>query len=105
MKNKEVFGFAGLWDEWMDKKTGELLETYTIITTTANVVLEPIDDRMPVILKTEDYDRWLNATENDFAELQKFLSPYPALEMALHAVSRAVNSPSLNSPGLILNSK
>lgn len=105
LKNKEVFGFAGLWEEWVDKQSGDLLETCTIITTEANTVLEPVHDRMPVILQTRDYERWLDAKETDFAELQKLLSPYPASEMASHAVTRAVNSPSANSPELILNSK
>ncbi len=105
LKNKEVFGFAGLWEEWIDKKSGEMLETCTIITTTANAVLEPVHDRMPVILKTGDYDRWLDAKETDSTEFQKILSPYPASEMASHAVSRAVNSPTADSSELILNSK
>ena len=87
LKNKEVFGFAGLWEEWIDKNSGESLESFTIITTAANVVLEPVHDRMPVILQTEDYDRWLDLRETDFAELQKLLAPYPASEMASHAVS------------------
>lgn len=51
LKDKEVFGFAGLWEEWIDKESGELLETFTIITTTANDVLKPVHDRMPVIVK------------------------------------------------------
>jgi putative SOS response-associated peptidase YedK len=48
LKEKEVFGFAGLWEEWLDKESGELLETFTIITTAANDVLKPVHDRMPV---------------------------------------------------------
>jgi len=77
LKNKEVFGFAGLWEKWVDKDLGELLETCTIITTEANPVLEQVHDRMPVILKTEDYDRRLDVKETDSAELQKVLLPYP----------------------------
>jgi putative SOS response-associated peptidase YedK len=55
----EVFGFAGLWEEWIDKETGELLETCTIITTEANKVLEPVHERISVILKAEFYEQWL----------------------------------------------
>lgn len=105
LKDKEVFGFAGLWEEWLDKETGEQIETCTIITTEANEVLEPIHDRMPVILKSKDYDQWLDAKQTDTDKLQKLLVPYPAKEMTSHEVSRAVNSPTFDSPELIKNSK
>jgi putative SOS response-associated peptidase YedK len=105
LKDKDVFGFAGLWEEWTDKETGELVETCTIITTEANEVLEPVHDRMPVILKAENYDQWLDEKDKDTERLQKLLVPFPASEMASHAVSKAVNSPSYDSPDLIINSK
>ncbi len=105
LTNKEVFGFAGLWEEWLDKESGESLETCTIITTEANDVLKPVHDRMPVILKAADYDEWLDLKESNTDKLQKLLAPYPPDEMSSHAVSRAVNSPTLDSPELILNSK
>lgn len=101
LKEKEVFGFAGLWEEWLDKNTGELLETCAIITTEANEVLKPVHERMPVILKTESYDEWLDAKVKDTGKLQKFLVPYPAAEMSSHPVSRSVNIPDTNSPELI----
>lgn len=91
LKEKEVFGFAGLWEEWLDKGTGELTETCTIITTEANEVLKPVHDRMPVILKNSDYDFWLDKKVKDTSKLQNLLVPFPAEEMDSHAVSRAVN--------------
>lgn len=110
LKDKPVFGFAGLWEEWTDKETGELLESCTIITTEANAVLVLVHDRMPVIIKPEDYEQWLDPKEMDTEELQKLLKPYPAEEMNSHAVSRQVNSPSFDEKTLIepaeeLNSK
>jgi putative SOS response-associated peptidase YedK len=105
LKEKEVFGFAGLWEEWLDKETGEALETCTIITTEANEVLKPVHDRMPVILKSDYYEEWLNPKMKDTTKLQNLLAPYPADEMSSHAVSRAVNSPSEDSAELIVNSK
>ncbi|MBS1796143.1 MAG: SOS response-associated peptidase [Acidobacteria bacterium] len=101
LKDKDLFGFAGLWEEWLDKATGELVETCTIITTEANAVLEPVHDRMPVILKPENYDEWLDEDEKDTKRLGKLLVPYPAAEMSSHPVSRAVNSPAHDSPDLI----
>ena len=105
LKEKEVFGFAGLWEEWIDKESGELLETFTIITTEANACLKPVHDRMPVIVKATDYDEWLDPKIKDTEKLEKLLAPYPANEMDSHTVSRAVNSPIADSPELIINSK
>lgn len=105
LKEKEIFGFAGLWEEWLDKESGELLETFTIITTGANDVLKPIHDRMPVIIKAENYEEWLDLKNKDPEKLEKLLASYSAKEMDSHAVSRAVNSPTEDSPELIINSK
>jgi putative SOS response-associated peptidase YedK len=63
MKDAELFAFAGLWDSWKDKETGKSLETYTVITTDPNELMEPIHNRMPVILHRQDYGRWLEPGE------------------------------------------
>ncbi|MDQ3749902.1 MAG: SOS response-associated peptidase [Acidobacteriota bacterium] len=105
LKEKDIFGFAGLWEEWLDKESGELLETFTIITTEANDVLKPVHDRMPVIIKAENYDEWLDPKVKDNEQFEKLLAPYPANEMDSHPVSKAVNSPNEDSPELIINSK
>ncbi|MBA2621866.1 MAG: SOS response-associated peptidase [Acidobacteria bacterium] len=102
LNGREVFGFAGLWEEWLDKTTGELLETCTIITAQANKLLKPVHDRMPVILHREDYDEWLDKNVKDTARLEKLLLPYPADEMSSHAVSRSVNVPDTDTAELIV---
>jgi putative SOS response-associated peptidase YedK len=101
LKDKEVFGFAGLWEEWIDKQTGEALETCTIITTEANEVLKPAHERMPVILKPEVYDDWLDEKMKDERKMEELLIPYPAGEMTSHAVSKSVNIPDSDSDELI----
>lgn len=101
LKEKEVFGFAGLWEEWIDKESGDVLETCTIITTEANDVLKPVHERMPVILKAADYDQWLDPKENNTDRLKKLLAPYPAVEMSSHTVSKSVNIPDADSDELI----
>lgn len=101
LKDKPVFGFAGLFENRIDKETGEILETCTIITTQANEVLKPVHDRMPVILKAEDYELWLDEKVKDEAKLEKLLILYPADEMISHAVSKSVNYPDADSPELI----
>lgn len=56
---EEPFAFAGLWENWQSKETGETLETATLITTEANEFLAPLHHRMPVILEPDRAERWL----------------------------------------------
>lgn len=59
----ELFSFAGIWSEWLDKKTGELINTYSIITTAANKFMAEIHNskkRMPVILTEKSEKNWLD---------------------------------------------
>lgn len=102
LKEEDTFSFAGLWDEWLDKSTGELLHTYTIITTEANNLVKPIHDRMPVILSPEAEELWLDAHESQ-EELLSLLKPYDATQMKAYPVSPLVNSAQNNVPE-ILNS-
>ena len=60
LKSGEPLAFAGLWESWRSKDR-EALETFTILTTDPNEVMEPIHNRMPMILEAKDYDRWLDA--------------------------------------------
>ena len=80
LKTGVPFVFAGLHEKWIapDKKT---VETCTIITTQANGVVEPIHDRMPVIVPKESQTLWLETQNNDVSKLQDILKPYPADEM------------------------
>lgn len=73
----EIFGFAGLYDTWRTPN-GELLSTYTIITTSANTLVSSVHDRMPVILPRDQEQLWLNPTIEDAFFLQSLLEPYPA---------------------------
>lgn len=57
------FAFAGLYSEWVDKSTGEIINTYTILTTEANELMSKIHNtkkRMPVILSADNELNWLN---------------------------------------------
>lgn len=102
LKSEELFTFAGLWDEWADKSTGEVLHTFTIITTGANDIVKPIHDRMPVMLSLEAEELWLDDNEPQ-EELLSLLEPYRAEEMKAYPVSQLVNSPVNNVPE-VLNS-
>ncbi len=87
-----MFAFAGLWESWEDEESGESLETCAILTTEPNKLLKPIHNRMPVILHSSRYDRWLDP-EEEVDQLQSFLTPYQSDEMEAHPVSTYVNNP------------
>ena len=57
---QETFAFAGLWDAWQNRQTGHWLQSFTIITTTANELVGQVHSRMPVLVKPTDYDEWLS---------------------------------------------
>lgn len=77
------------------------MATFTIITTQANELLKPIHDRMPVILRPEDEEKWLDPGPMDAAKLTPLLNPYPAEEMETYDVSPLVNSPRNDTPECI----
>jgi len=94
------FAFAGLWERW-DSPDGSTVFSCTIITTRPNEMLSQIHNRMPVILKPEDYSLWLETAEQPVNRLQALLEPYPEEKMGAYEVSRLVNSPSIDEPALI----
>lgn len=98
--DKGLFAFAGLYEEWLDRASGELVESCTIITTSANETMAPFHDRMPVILASEDYEKWLDPKNNDTAALAELLKPCAPELIEFYPVSRAVNSPSHDGPEL-----
>ena len=83
---------CGLWERW-EKSDGSPIESCAIVTTESNAVLEPIHNRMPVILNPKDYDLWLDPRKKDPAELSSLLQPYPPDEMVAVPVSLRVNNP------------
>ena len=63
LPGEALFSFAGLWNSWTDKNTGETFHTYTILTTQANELMSKIHNtkkRMPVILRPDMEKEWLN---------------------------------------------
>jgi putative SOS response-associated peptidase YedK len=86
-----------LWDRWQPPD-GQPLETCTTLTTTPNEVLQPLHDRMPVILPSSAYGLWLDPAVRDVEPLQALLTPFPAEEMIAYPVSTRVNNPTYDSP-------
>ena len=86
------FAFAGMWRDFqpgLPEDEASVL-THTIITTSANEVVKPVrPDRMPVILKPDDYETWLTGSVDEALEL---LKPYPPEAMRIVAEGEGLRS-------------
>ena len=91
MRSGEPFAFAGLWSLWRDPD-GNRIPSCAIITTSANDLLKPIHDRMPVILPREREEFWLDGSVEDPGVLGSVLIPYADDAMDTYEVSTLVNS-------------
>ncbi len=98
-ENDNFFAFAGLWDTW--NKDGGNLTTFAIITTTPNELIEPIHDRMAVILSKEDEQIWLDPNNQNPDELVSLLKPYPSEEMQVYEISIFVSNTRNEGPECI----
>lgn len=97
---KDLFAMAGIHEGFVDE-TGAEITTFSIITTKANPLLQPLHERMPAILREENYEEWLNPVHPDLKQLQHLLAPYPTEEMSAYKVPDEVNHTKVNHPGLI----
>ena len=88
--------FGGLWEAWRDP-SGEILRSFTIISTTANAEMSRLHERMPVVLEPHQWPGWLGEVEADPADM---LRPAPDGTLRFWPVSRAVNSVRNNGPEL-----
>ena len=98
LKSGDPFCFAGLWDKWISGD-GEIIHSFTVITTSPNQLVEHIHDRMPVILSREDELRWI-APQAD-PSLADLLRPYAAEKMEAWPVSKLVNAPKNDVPEIL----
>ena len=92
----QPFALAGLWERWTDAE-GAVVESCTILTTTANHLMRPFHDRMPVILAPADYETWLDP-QTPVEALQALLRPYPAEGMVAVPVGSYVSNPRHEGP-------
>jgi putative SOS response-associated peptidase YedK len=99
LKSNEPIAFAGLWETWSGD--GEPIESCAIITTEANDLSRAIHDRMPVILRGDEAEAWLDPDVEDAKALVPLLRPFPAEEMVAFPVSTRVNKVSDNDADLI----
>jgi putative SOS response-associated peptidase YedK len=101
LKDDEPMGFAGICGTWKSSD-GEVVESCTIVTTVPNEFMEPIHDRMPVILPPDAQNGWLDNNTTVPTALKEFLVPYDPTEMQAREVVPKVNSVANDGPDLIV---
>jgi putative SOS response-associated peptidase YedK len=98
--DQQVFTCAGLWEEWIDPQSGEVVRTYTIITLPASERLAPIHDRMPAIMPRHLEKHWLDNSLST-SDLLSLITSYPDDLVHAYPVSMSVGNVRNNDPSLI----
>ena len=100
-KNQRPFAMAGIWDEWTDKETGEILRSFSIVTTVPNKLLQKLPHhRSPVILPREKESQWLDL-ESPLSDITAMLNPYPSKEMNAYPIDKQIKNPRNNGRALL----
>ncbi len=100
LADRRVMALAGLWEIWRSP-SGETVRSFTIVTTTANALLAPLHERMPVVLDPDAWPLWLGETPADPAALKALLVPYSTAGMVMWRVDKRVGNVRNNDPSLI----
>ena len=102
LRNKQrPFAFAGIFDSWVDSRTGEVVDSYAIITTVSNTVTQQIDHhRSPVILRRDQEQVWLNSN-TPLDDITAMLEPYPGELMNAYPISAEIRTPRANGMDLL----
>ena len=87
-----IFALGGVWEAWRAKESGEWLITCAILTTEPNELLQPIHDRMPVIVKEDDYASWISPATTA-VEVRRMVQPFPVDLMRAWEIGLLVNDP------------
>ena len=104
-KGENILSLAGLWSRWADHENDKLLETFSIITTEANLLMSEIHNskkRMPVILSRELEKEWLDMSKSE-TEALGMLKPAPEQFLTAHTVGPLISGKNSykNSPEVI----
>jgi putative SOS response-associated peptidase YedK len=101
LPDHKPFAFAGLWETWKKDDIESSYKSCTIITTRASESIRDIHHRMPVILKPQVYESWLDPENQNVAELGRLLKNEIVTELVSYPVSKHVNSVRNNDPSCI----
>ncbi|MFO8128546.1 MAG: SOS response-associated peptidase [Bacteroidales bacterium] len=102
LRNRErPFSFAGIWDTWTNRETGEVISSFAIITTVANALLRKLPHhRSPVILDRKHEAKWLS-NDLSLADATALLKPFSSGRMNAYPVSPGIKNPGADHAGLL----
>lgn len=91
VKDREYFFMAGIWQPWTDKATGEYVESFAIVTTAANTLMEKIHNskkRMPAILSEDLAWEWLFGNPDEKRIREIAMTAFPAEQMEAYTIAK-----------------
>jgi putative SOS response-associated peptidase YedK len=95
------FALAGIWDEWVNKESGEVVHSFAIITTVSNDLMDRIGHhRSPVVLDRNQEAAWLDPNL-ELAEVTGMLGPYDARKMNAYPIAPTIKNPRANGISLL----
>ena len=100
MGEGEIFALGGLWEAWRSRESSTWLITCAILTTQPNNLLQPIHDRMPVIVRPDDYQAWIDPGTT-IGALRKLVAPFAAEDMRAWEIGLQVNDPKVDDASVI----
>ena len=98
--SNNLTAIAGIYSIWKSS-AGRDVYSCTMLTTAANVLVQPVDDRMPILVHPDDYKLWLSDEALDDDQMEKILNGYTMTELTVNRVSEDVNDPENNGAKLI----
>jgi len=90
----DYFSLGAIYDTWINQQTGDIKNTFSILTTPANPLMEKIHNlkkRMPLILSPEDEMKWLDP-DLKTEQIKELIKPFPESKMTAYTISRAANN-------------
>jgi putative SOS response-associated peptidase YedK len=98
LTDDRLFSFGGIWDRWKDHNTGQIIESFAMITCDPNATMEAFHDRTPLIIDPKDYNRWLADVEPSQLPMD-LVRTYPAEGMKAWKIAKLNgNGPHLLTP-------
>ena len=103
LKDERLFSFGGIWDRWRDRGTGTAFQSFNIITTEPNELLEPFHNRCPLIIEPRNYQRWLTPSDPEDpgtlpTDLLKIYPDEALKAWRVNPIAQGSNGPQLLAP-------
>lgn len=97
-----LFAFAGIWEYLEDPDSQEMSYTCAIVTTRANEAIQPLHNRMPVIVSRENHGLWLDKSVQEPRFLKPLFEPEPSRSLKIYKVGPRMNNPANDDKDIVV---